>query len=405
MRLLEHARALPFLVASLALAACTDEAVNPVKTSPDKTTIGDPIQVVPFTTPPDGVVDQDANNNLDVVAHQGRIFFAFRTAPSHFASDKTVLYILSSADQKTWTLETSFAMGTDLREPRFLSFDGKLFFYFSVLGKDPTKFEPQGVRMTQYQGPGQWSDPVSVFDPGFLLWRSKTIDGKPYLLGYVGGENIYEVNGKPIEIHWLTTTDGATFQPVVPGRPIVETGGGSETDFVFQDDGSVVAVTRNEAGDETGWGSKICRAEANDIGNWHCVGDKRKYDSPLVFKHGQHIYLIGRRNVTDTGYYDLERRDLSPADQTSTYEVEYSFKPKRCSLWEVDPDRLEVNFVLDLPSHGDTCFPGILDDGDGDYTVYNYTSPLDAFAAGDDYNWINGQGLPTQIYRIDLKVP
>lgn len=389
------------LPAALALAACTTpESLDPVDTTPR---LGEPVGVVPFANPPDGVVTQNANNNLDVVEHEGRHYFAFRTAPSHFASDKTVLYVLSSADQESWTLEASFAMGTDLREPRFLSFDGKLFFYFSVLGKDPLKFQPQGVRMSQYQGPGKWTDPVSVFEPGFLLWRARTLAGKPYLVGYVGGGNIYEINGEPITIHWLTTTDGRTFQPVVPDHPIVETGGGSETDFAFLDDGSLIAVTRNEAGDETGWGSKICRAEASDLGNWKCASDKRKYDSPIVFRDGKRVFLIARRQVTETGYYDLEQRDKSPADQTATYLVEYSFSPKRCALWEVDPDERQVSFITDLPSHGDTCFPGVLSHGGGKYSVYNYTSPLSALA--DDYDWIKGQGIETDIYRIGLTIP
>jgi hypothetical protein len=389
------------LAASLALTGCyVDDVSAPIDTTP---VLGEPVGVVPFDAPPAGVTTQPANNNLDVIEHDGRYYFAFRTAPSHFASDKTVIYIVSSRDQETWEYEAEFSMGTDLREPRFLSFGGKLFFYFSVLGKDVLKFEPQGVRMSQYQGPGQWTDPVSVFEPGFLLWRARTIDDKPYLVGYVGGGNIYEMNGEPITIHWLTTKDGATFEPVVAGQPIVETGGGSETDFALLDDGSLVAVTRNEAGDETGWGSKICRAEAGDLGTWSCVTDKRKYDSPIVFKDGSRVFLIGRRQTTETGYYDLELRDLSPADQTAHYEVEYSFSPKRCSLWEVSPETREVSFIADLPSHGDTCFPGVIPHGDGKYSVYNYTSPLEY--VDEDWDWIKGQGLPTNIYRIDLTIP
>lgn len=395
-------RSLLPLAAAFFLVACSSET-QPPDTTPKDPKLGEPIGVVPFDAPPAGVEAQNANNNLDVIEHEGRYYFAFRTAPSHFASPDTVLYIVSSTDQESWTLEAKFAMGTDLREPRFLSFDGKLFFYFTVLGADPLKFEPQGVRMSRYEGPGKWADPVTVFDPGFLLWRSRTIDGKPYLVGYVGGENIYEMDGEPLMVQWLTTKDGATFEPVIPGQPVVETGGGSETDFTFLKDGSLVAVTRNEAGDETGWGSKICRAEAKDLGKWTCKPDPKKYDSPIVFREGDRVFLIGRRQVTESGNYDLMMRELSQKEQTGKYQVEYSFTPKRCALWEVDPEKLEVSFVVDLPSHGDTCFPGVIPHGEGNYSVYNYTSPLDALA--DDYIWIKGQGLPTHIYRIGLTIP
>lgn len=389
---------------SALLAGCYhNETLSPVE--PPAPVLGEPVPVVPFAHPPDGVVTQNANNNLDVIEHEGRYYFGFRTAPSHFASAETVLYIVSSTDQETWTLEASFTLGTDLREPRFLSFEGKLFFYFSVLGKDPLKFQPEGVRMSRYQGPGQWSDPVSVHEPGFLLWRSRTIAGKPYLLGYIGGENIYEVNEErePIDIHFLTTADGEHLEPVVPGKPVVSRGGGSETDVAFLEDGSLVAIIRNEEGDEVGWGSKICRAPADDLGAWACTGDKRKYDSPIVFREGSRVFLIARRQVTENGYYDLEKRDLSPADQTANYLVEYSFSPKRCALWEIAPEKPEVVFLQDLPSHGDTCFPGLISHGEGKYTVYNYTSPLSEVA--EDYDWVKGQVLPTDIYRISLDIP
>jgi hypothetical protein len=393
-------RFIPIPSAALAVfaAGCgADEALAPLGPA-----VGEPIQVVPFASPPDGVAVQPANNNLDVVAHEGRYFLAFRTAPSHFASDEVELYVVSSPDQERWTIEARIARGTDLREPRLLSYGGELFLYFAVLGEDPTKFEPQGTMLATYEGPGRFSEPVWWEDqPGFIPWRLKVVDGTAYMIGYSGGENIYEVDGEPIEVKWLKSRDGRAWEPVVPGQPAVQVGGGSETDFAFQEDGSVIAVTRTEAFDELGWGSKICRAEAGQLGAWRCVIDKRKYDSPLVFRRGSDIYLIGRRNVTETGNYDLEMDELSPEARTKRYLVEYSFTPKRCSLWKVDPDALSVSFVLDLPSRGDTCFPSALDAGEREMTVYDYTSPHD----GEDLDWFVAQGRPTIIYRATLRLP
>jgi hypothetical protein len=365
-------------------------------------TLGAPQMLVPFDKPPSGVITQNSNNNLDIVQVDGRYFLAFRTAPSHFASAKTVMYVVSSDDQQTWQFETKIELGTDVREPRFLSYAGKLRLYFAKLGMDPLKFEPQGTFIVEYESPGKWTAPVEWTDqPGFIPWRLKVIDGTAYMIGYVGGENIYEINGKPIYVQWMKSQDGLTWEPVVPGQPAVEEGGGSETDWTFLPDGGVIAVTRNEAGDATGWGSKICRAAANDWGNWHCMGDKKKYDSPLVFRNGDAVYLVGRRNVTETGNFDLERRELSTKDQAQFYLYEYSFQPKRCSLWKVDPDALSVSFLLDLPSFGDTCFPSALPVGTNQYDIYNYTSPLD----GEDVDWIAGQGGLTSIYRIRLTLP
>lgn len=381
------------------LPACAD--VEPDVPDRDPT-LGDPEILVPFGAAPGGVETQRANNNLDVIVHEGRYFLAFRTAPSHFASDETVMYVVSSTDQETWQLETKIALGTDVREPRFLSHGGELLLYFAKLGMDPLKFEPQGTFIVRYQSPGEWTSPVEWTDqPGFIPWRLRDIGGTAFMIGYTGGENIYEINGEPLEVKWLKSSDGLEWEPVVPGKATVETGGGSETDWAFLPDGGVIAVTRNEAGDDTGWGSKICRAKPQDLGDWQCAPDKRKFDSPLVIRHGEEIYLVARRNVTETGNYDLGRRDLPPKEQTQLYLFEYSFAPKRCSLWRVDPDALSVSFLLDLPSFGDTCFPSALKVSDDEYDIYNYTSPLD----GEDVDWIVGQGQDTLIYRVRLTIP
>jgi hypothetical protein len=58
------------------------------------------------------------------VAHEGRCFLAFRTAQRRFASDKAELYVVSSTDPERWTLEARVALGSDVREPRLLSYGG-----------------------------------------------------------------------------------------------------------------------------------------------------------------------------------------------------------------------------------------------------------------------------------------
>lgn len=360
------------------------------------------IDVVPGTGIPEEVTTQEAQNNLDMIWHEGRLFFAFRSAPNHFASADTVLYVMSTVDQVNWQYETSFALGTDLREPRFLSFDGKLFLYFAVLGRYAFDFDPKGAKVAEYKGPCEWGEAEDIFEPGFIPWRGKTIDGKPYLIGYTGGGDIYdEQEEERVQVQLLTTENGRDFTPVVPGQPVVLEGGVSETDFVFLNNGDLVAVGRNEAGDEDGWGSKICRAPADDLGAWECAHDPKKYDSPLLFKHNDDVYLVGRRNVTETGNFDLGNEEIPPESRFSSYSIDYWNAPKRCALWKVDPEFLSVEHVLDLPSAGDTCFASAIPMNESQYLIYNYTSPLDDL----DLSWIDGQGGATYIYRTVLSLP
>lgn len=356
--------------------------------------------VVPSDGLPGEVETQDANNNLDVVRHDGRVFLAFRTAPSHFASDKTEIFVVSSDDQSHWQFEMKYHKGTDLREPRFLSYDGKLFLYIAVLGRNVYDFEPKGMLVTEYKGPGEWTEPEEILEKGFIPWRTKTVDGVPYMLAYRGGENIYEfMEDSYEELHWLTTEDGRNWTAVAPGRPVVHKGGCSEADFEFAGDGAVIAVCRNELGDDEGFGSKICRAEPDSPGDWNCRHDPKKYDSPLIFKHDGNIFLIGRRNISRSGRFDLTKKGKKPNRKNAIpFQLDYWKRPKRCSLWYVDPLRLDVTFIDDLPSKGDTCFPGIVKMSDNEYMVYNYTSPLD----GPDVSWNRGQQGKTLIYRILL---
>ena len=403
-------------VSGVLLASCGGtEATSPAPRPITEPTLSKLEPIVPFPMgTPNGMTIQAANNNLDVIVHDGRTFLAWRTAPTHFASLDTELHVVSEGPEG-FRFEGTFALGTDLREPRFLEIAGKLVLYFAVLGKDSQKFEPQGMKITEYQAPGVWTSPEWGYEPGFIPWRARVFDGKAYLIGYIGGDNIYDKSGKPIEIHFLTTKDGHTFAPVIPGKPIVQTGGGSETDFTFLGDGSLVAVTRNEAGDAAfGFGSKICRAQPSDLSAWKCKTDPKKYDSPLVFRHGEEVYLVGRRNMTESGNYDLGASDLSYLEQQQKYEVDYSFNPKRCSLWKVDPDALTVSFVLDFPSRGDTCFASELASSKNpdEVMIYNYSNFLDgdydckswpAECAAID--WFVGQGRPTMIYRVGLTFP
>ena len=361
-----------------------------------------PTVVAPSAMMPPEVVSQVSHNNLDVVWFRGRMFFAFRTAPYHFASPKVVMYVVSTEDHEHWTFEAAFDMDTDLREPRFLAIGDRLFLYFAVLGDFLPEFTPREARVAEYLGPAEWSASETVLAPGFIPWRTKSLAGVPSLMGYVGGENIYQPDGEPVRVSWWTTEDGRAFAPKVADRPVVLEGGSSETDAIVLDDGSLVAVSRNELGDELGWGSKICRAHAGSLGDWMCVGDPRKYDSPLMFRHRDEIYLIARRQVSDSGNYDLGLRDLSPSDQTHEYNVNYWLTPKRCALWRVDPIALEVRHVLDLPSSGDTCFPGLIELGDGRYLVYDYTSPLDSDL---DRRWMDAQFGPTEIHYVTLTLP
>src|SRR5262245_59012148 len=110
-------------------------------------------RIVPGDGLPPAVDVKRSNNNLDVTRFGGRTYLAFRSADSHFAGDTTVIHVVSSEDERAWRPEARFALGRDLREPRWLQLDGRLFLYVSVLGSTSYAFEPARVDVTELGTP------------------------------------------------------------------------------------------------------------------------------------------------------------------------------------------------------------------------------------------------------------
>ena len=209
---------------------------------------------------------QPANNNVDIIFHEDRLFMAWRTAPTHFASSDTQLQVVSSTDNGPhWELETQLALGDDIREPRFLSLHGKLSLEFFEAGSNPIAFEPKALWRVERNGRGRWSEPIKSGDGGEVPWNLKVRGGVAWRSSYSG--NHYDLGNV--------------------GAGPVYFGGVSETAFEFDRDGSIWIITRNEDGDASGFGSHLCHAQAGSLGIWNCPAQAspERYDSPQMFRH------------------------------------------------------------------------------------------------------------------------
>ncbi len=363
-------------------------------------------RIVPSAGLPAEAVAQTSNNNLDVIRFEGRVYFVFRTGPSHFASPEARLHLVSSDDEVTWRFERLYARATDLREPRFLALGGRLFLYLAELGTNRADFEPMGTLVSERGADGAWSDPVAVDGlANAIVWRTRNepVAGveTPFMLAYFGGEMVYDFLPEPmLRVDLLTTTDGRAWVPYDPLHRTLYVGGASETDFSLDEAGRLVGVMRLEAGDATGFGSRVCHAEPGHLAEWTCHTDPKKYDSPLSFFHDGEHYLVGRRNVTEDGRYDLMGGERTLVTRALANQVAYRNAPKRCALWRHVASEDRFAFVLDLPSRGDTCFAGRLEGAAPDEVVlYNYTSDPE----GPDVPWHVGQEGPTFIDRHVLR--
>src|SRR5262245_49465918 len=79
--------------------------------------------------------DTASNNNVALATYDGRLFMAWRTAPTHFASTRAKMVIASSTDLgTTWRLEHEVALGSDVREPTLFVVNGRAMMTFFQAG-------------------------------------------------------------------------------------------------------------------------------------------------------------------------------------------------------------------------------------------------------------------------------
>jgi hypothetical protein len=334
-----------------------------------------------------------ANNNLDVCEHDGRRYLAWRTAPNHFASADARLNVVSSGDGGvTWRYETSVVLLRDVREPRFLSWNDRLFLYFFTLGTIWYRFQPDRVHVIERTAVG-WTEPEPISGPGVVEWRPRVLGGVPVMSVYLGADTTYSTHPEPTRVELWTTDDGRAWRPLDPACPVAHVGG-TETDIVEAPGGGWVAVTRMEG--PHGWGSDICRADEPGPRDWRTRRYPNKLDSPLLFRDGDDVLLVARRQVAFRGRYDLGWTWPAPPQRTRL--LIYWATPKRTALWRVDPESLELTWLTDLPGRGDCCFSALVQNGPGRFTVYDYSSPLDRA----NRPWFIGQRGSTVIYEVDL---
>jgi len=346
-------------------------------------------KLIPGPGLPEDLAVMAANNNLDVVHYRDYFYIAFRTAPTHFASEKTRLVILRSADRLSWEKAGEFQLGCDLREPRFLVFQDTLFLYYYQGGTHPLKFEPQQIYVTTYIEEEGWTEPAPVYKPGYVVWRLRNFGDTAYMSVYYGA-GLYTTGDRPGDLRLLVSRNGCTWQPISE-NPQVDRVSAEEGEFCFDAEGNLYATVRLETG-----GALVCHASKYDLSRWTCTHTDEKYDSALMFRHGVEFYVIARRNVA--GPFASGADWLPKAWQRGWWMLRYSLTRKRTTLYRLDTTKMALLPVLDFPSKGDTAFAGIVELDENSYWLANYSCSLD----GPDWPWIIGQIAGTTIYDTQL---
>jgi hypothetical protein len=325
------------------------------------------------------VVDDGRHNAFtDLLYWQGYFWLAYISSPSHFASKQSRVVILRSKDLKQWQEMARFSgNGQDIRDPKLAIIQDQLVLY-ALLNK---QFDPEPYKtITAHSVDGAtWSPFKDVTPEGWLLGRPVTRDNATW---FAPAHRID--HGTAI---LLRSMDGVTWD--IHGT-IHANDRADETAIQLLPDGHMLAVTRIEAGGgifgDVEAGTQISRADA-PYTTWTSLGRSKvtRLDGPTLFVHGNRVYAVGRRQVR------VVRPLLGQGSAVGR---------KRSALFLVEENARELIHLTDLPSAGDTSYPGAVI-VNGKLFISYYTN-----APGKDWPWVIGMLFPTsiQMAMLDLKI-
>ena len=309
----------------------------------------------------------DGNHNAftDICRFNGRMYLCFRSSPDgHMVFSSSRIVILSSDDGVDWEQVHSFSVpDRDVRDPHFLAFKDQLFVYVGTWycgdlapGERPEMNEQLGYGTVSIDG-RTWSEPIVLEGTyGHFIWRAAAYGDTAYMCGRrKRGFVVLDPDDRAFhESAMLASNDGLVWRK----HALFQTTHGNETAFVFEPDGSVLAVARCKMES-----SQLCRATP-PYSEWIRTDLDGFIGGPLLAKWGDR-YLVGGRKPfkPKSGRYPpnfyTEAGALPPDD------------PRTVLYW-LDDDRLVD--AAELPSGGDNSYPGFIELGPTNGLLSYYSS-------------------------------
>ncbi len=307
------------------------------------------------------------NAFTDLCAFQGTFFLAFRSCPDgHGVHPSSSIIVLSSPDGRKWRQVYRFSVDKrDTRDPHFLVFRDKLFVYTGTWYCGDQS--PKTYDMNQLLGYGastengtDWTKPFMLEGTyGHYVWRAAAHDGTAYLCGRRKREFVETATRAErdpvVESALLESEDGMIFRK----KNLFQETFGDETAFLFNKDGSILAIARSGGGRN----AQVCRAASADA-PFTRVDLDRYIGGPLVKNWNRRILVGGRKTIG----------------------------PAKTSLYWLQGNQLQE--IAELPSGGDNSYPGFvaLSPSRG---LVSYYSSHEKDAAGKTI---------TAIYLAELKI-
>ncbi len=275
------------------------------------------------------------NAFTDLVRFEGRFYLAFRSCPDgHMVHPSSSIIILSSTDAKQWRQVHRFSVDKrDVRDPHFLVFKDRLFVYTGTWYCGETSPKPGDYDLNEHLGYAAWSEDGKTWHSPILLegtfghyiWRANTFNDKAYLCGRrkkdfaVGPRG----EGRIVESAMLESDDGLIWRT----RTLFQEVRGDETAFLFEPDGSIIAIGRR--GRDT---AQLLKSKP-PYTQWERTELDRYIGGPLLTRWGNRYMVAGRKNTESAGY-------------------------KTSLCWLVED---QLHEFAELPSGGDNSYPGFIE--------------------------------------------
>lgn len=262
------------------------------------------------------------NAFTDLLRYDGQWYCVFREGSKHVSPDGS-LRVITSRDGAAWESLALISHPTDdLRDAKLsLMPDGRFLLNGAGMQADkPIRYHSMSW-LSSDKGK-TWDKGRRVGDPGFWLWRSQWHDGVAYSMGY---ETNRDRSQRTLRLY--TSTDGETFGSLV--EKVNVPNGVGEDRILFLKDGSALCLLRHETGTKKGLLGR----------SWPPFKDWTWKELNLRIGGPNMIQLPDGRILAATRLY-------SPRARTS--------------LSWVDPKAGTLTECLELPSGGDTSYPGMV---------------------------------------------
>ena len=317
-------------------------------------------------------VTNDGNHNAftDMCRYRNRYFLTFRRCPDgHRIASTSAVVVLSSSDAKEWTPVHSFSVpGRDVRDPHFLEFNHILFVY---TGTWRVQDDPVATRdLNEHQGYCSWSgDGMNWEGPRYLvgtqshyIWRAVVWGENAYLCGrrnrgFVPPSRAAD-SRIDVESALLRSPDGFHWEAV----GLFQETYGNETAFLFEEDGSILAVARCQ--NNCDLAAQVCRSQP-PYRQWQRKRLDSNIGGPMLARWGDR-YIVGGRDNRDPD------------------------RPVTALYWLMNDNLVEAAV---LPSGGDNSYPGFVE-LDSETALLSYYSSHEGTGASLS---------PSAIYLAELK--